>query len=457
MKGAAVEIISIRTPSLGDATYVAVHGDNAVIIDPQRDIGRFTDVLEDRGLTLTHVLETHMHNDYISGGRDLAQSRGADLVLPAASGAAFAFRAAFHNEDLDATSGLTIRPLHTPGHTPEHTSYLLLIDGEEHAVFTGGSLLVGAAGRSDLLGTEYARELSRLQFGSLQRLGLLPDATGVFPTHGEGSFCTASGAGRTTSTIGQEKAENPLYSFKDAEAFITDQLSSLVPYPRYYAHMGPTNKQNPTAVTITAPPELSAAEAAAQVASGTMVLDGRDRYSFASAHIAGSIGIELGDSYAPWTGWLLEYNAPLVLVLDDVADSVAAATELARIGFTDIRGVIRGIDKWAKAGQPTSSYPTATHTDLMAQLPVQSGDLQVLDVRDPLEWKAGHIKGSYHRYVPDIAEGLPGELDLSKPVWVVCQSGNRATIAAGLLEMQGAQPIVVAKGGVTDILSTLPG
>ena len=144
-----MEVISIRTPSLGDATYIAIHGGNAVIIDPQRDIGRFTDVLDDRRLTLTHVLETHMHNDYISGGRDLARDRDADLVLPAASGAGFAFRPAFHNEDLDATEGLVIRPLHTPGHTPEHTSYLLLVDGDEQGVFTGGSLLVGSAGRPD--------------------------------------------------------------------------------------------------------------------------------------------------------------------------------------------------------------------------------------------------------------------------------------------------------------------
>ena len=452
-----MEIISIRTPSLGDATYIAIHGDNAVIIDPQRDIGRFTDVLDDRGLTLTHVLETHMHNDYISGGRDLARVPWCRPGSPSRFGRGVCLpggvpqRRPRRNVRTDDSAAPYARA-HTRAHelsAAHRWRGACRLYRRQPARWRGG--------RSDLLGFEYARELSRLQFGSLQRLGLLPDATGVFPTHGEGSFCTASGAGRTTSTIGQEKAENPLYSFKDAEAFITDQLSSLVPYPRYYAHMGPTNKQNPTAVTITAPPELSAAETASQVASGTMVLDGRDRYSFASAHIAGSIGIELGDSYAPWTGWLLPYNAPLVLVLDDDADSVAAATELARIGFTDIRGVLRGIDKWVEAGQPTSSYPNATHTDLMAQLPVKSGDLQVLDVRDPLEWKAGHIEGSHHRYVPYIADGLPGELDLSKPVWVVCQSGSRATIAAGLLEMQGAQPIVVAKGGVTDILSSLSG
>lgn len=451
-----MEVVAIRTPSLGDATYLAIHGDSAVIIDPQRDINRFTDVLDERGLTLTHVLETHMHNDYISGGRDLAKRRGADLVLPAASGAGFAFVPAFHNEELTGIAGLTIRPLHTPGHTPEHTSYLFLIDGNEHAVFTGGSLLVGAAGRSDLLGFQYAEQLSRLQYGSLQLLGRLPDDTGVFPTHGEGSFCTASGAGRTTSTIGQEKAENPLYRFDDAQTFIADQLGSLVPYPDYYAQMGPANKQNPTAVEVTSPRELSPSEVAAEIAAGAVVVDGRDRHSFAAGHLAGSLGIELGDSFAPWAGWLLEYNSPLVLVLGDNADSRLAATELARIGFTNVRGVVRGIDSWISAGHPVVRYETVSHAGLASELDAGT-DAQVLDVRDPLEWASGHIDGSLHRYLPDLRDGLPEDLDPARPVWVICQSGNRASISAGLLEGHGVTPIVVSSGGVPDVLKVLAG
>ncbi len=447
-----MEVISIRTPSLGDATYIAIHGHNAIIIDPQRDIGRFTEVLDDRGITLTHVLETHMHNDYISGGRDLARSRDADLVLPAASGAAFPFLPAFHNEELEATNGLVIRPLHTPGHTPEHTSFLLLVDGEEQAVFTGGSLLVGSAGRSDLLGFQYAHELARLQYGSLQRLGQLPDPTGVFPTHGEGSFCTASGAGRTTSTIGQEKAENPLYQLHDVESFIENQLSTLVPYPRYYAHMGPANKQDPTAVHVEPPPELSPEDAESAIAAGAIVLDGRNRLAFAAGHVPGALGIELGDSYAPWAGWLLDYNVPLVLVLGDDQDAVAAATELARIGFVDVRGVMRGVAAWAASGRALSSYRTAPHTALLAAMQADEGT-QVLDVRDPLERAAGHIPGSHHRYLPDIHEGLPEGMNPAAPVWVICQSGNRASIAAGLLEWLGVEPVVVASGGVGEVLA----
>ena len=446
-----MDVISIRTPSLGDATYIVSHEGGAVVVDPQRDLGRFLDVLEDRDLTVSHVLETHMHNDYISGGRDLAKRTGADLVLPAASGAGFPFVPAFHHEDLEATGGLQIRPLHTPGHTPEHTSYLVLVDDIPQAVFTGGSLLVGAAGRSDLLGEEFAEQLAALQYGSLHRLAQLPDATGVFPTHGEGSFCTASGAGRTTSTIGQEKAENPLFTFPDVATFVTSQLAGLVPYPTYYAHMGPANKAGPTALAEPVVPEVGPDAVAVHLEAGGAVLDGRDRERFAAGHIPGSLGVELGDSFAPWAGWLLDYNVPIILVLDADQDAVMAATEMGRIGFTEIAGVLRDVDAWRDAGRPLASYETATIGELVAAM-ADDPNLQVIDVRDPQEWKAGHLDGSVHRYVPDVATGLPPGIDDEQSVWLVCRTGNRSSIAAGLIEPFGVTPVVVTKGGVPDAL-----
>ncbi len=446
-----MEVISIRTPSLGDATYLAVHDGNAVVVDPQRDLGRFREIIDGRDLTVTHVLETHMHNDYISGGRDLARSTGADLVLPAASGAAFAFVPAFHHEELAGADGMTIRPLHTPGHTPEHTSYLILVDGVATAVFTGGSLLVGAAGRSDLLGMPYAHQLAVLQFGSLQRLGTLPEETGVYPTHGEGSFCTASGAGRTTSTIGREKAENPLFGFTDAETFAKNQLAGLVPYPDYYAYMGPINKNGPDALDESAVPEITPDQVTAHVASGGAILDGRDRESFAAGHLPGALGIELGDSFAPWAGWLLEFNVPVVLVLEADQDARTAAVELGRIGFERVVGVLRGVEGWTAGGDELVACRTASIGALGAALD-QNPDTQVIDVRDPMEWESGHLDGSLHCYVPDLRQGLPMAIDPAKPVWLVCRTGNRASIAAGLVERYGAKPTVVTKGGVPDLL-----
>src|SRR5687768_8944044 len=214
-----MEIRSIRTPGLGDATYLLSHRGLGVVVDPQRDIDRFLAAAGELEVRVRYVLETHVHNDYVSGGRELAQETGSELVLPAGSGVAFAFTPAFHQEELGGEAGLTIRPIHTPGHTPEHVSYLVLIDGKPAALFSGGSLLVGSAGRPDLLGRPRARQLAVLQYGSVSRLARLPDEVGLFPTHGEGSFCTASGAGRSTSTIGEEKRSNPVLAYPDAEAF----------------------------------------------------------------------------------------------------------------------------------------------------------------------------------------------------------------------------------------------
>ncbi len=443
-----MRIESIRTASLGDTTYLLRHEDSVLVVDPQRDIDRFLDAIRDG--TVTHVLETHVHNDYVSGGRDLALRTGADLVLPAASGVGFGFVPAFHHEELTGSSGLAIRPLHTPGHTPEHMSYLVLIDGEPEAVFSGGSLLVGAAGRSDLLGDEFAEQLARLQYGSLQRLATLPDEVGVFPTHGEGSFCTASGAGRATSTIGREKSENPLYSIASADSFVASQLSGLTPYPAYYPHMAPINRTNPTAVGSPEIPDLDPGEFV-NLLAGSRVVDGRSRFDFAAGHIRGSIGIELGESFAPWVGWLFDFNAPLLLVLNADQDAGEAAVELARIGFTNILGVLRGVDAWRESGRELAVYETATAGQLKGHL---AGDWegQVLDVRDPLEWAAGHIEGSAHRYLPDLRHGLAGAANPGQQVWVVCRTGNRSSIAAGLLEALGVHPIVVATGGVPDII-----
>ena len=204
-----MEIISFRTPGLGDQSHLLTHEGHGVLVDPQRDVDRFTAKAAELDVELRFVLETHLHNDYLSGGEQVALRTGAQLVLPAAAAAAYPHTPAFHLEDIPGERGLSIRPIHTPGHTPEHTSYLVLLDGEPVAVFSGGSLLVSSAGRPDLLGPERARTLARLQHGSLHRLAGLPGGVKLLPTHGEGSFCTSTGAGRYTSTIAEEVGSHP--------------------------------------------------------------------------------------------------------------------------------------------------------------------------------------------------------------------------------------------------------
>jgi glyoxylase-like metal-dependent hydrolase (beta-lactamase superfamily II)/rhodanese-related sulfurtransferase len=439
-----MEIRTIRTPGLGDATYVLSHGGRALVVDPQRDVDRFLD----GSAEVRYVLETHLHNDYVSGGRSLAARTGAELVLPAGSGAAFRHTPAFHLEDLGG-GDLVVRPIHTPGHTPEHCSYLVLVEGEPVAVFSGGSLLVGSAGRPDLLGRARADSLARLQYRSIHRLAALPDGVGLYPTHGEGSFCTATGAGRATSTIGEERRTNPVLAYADEESFVAGQLAGLQPYPDYYASMGPINLMGPEPLPGRRPPELGPGDVEA-LPPRVAVVDARPRHRFAAGHIPGSLGVELRDDFGTWVGWLVPFGTPLALVLDGDGDLAEAVVQLARVGFDDVRGVLRGLDRWEEGGRRVQGFAT---TSLDGYLRAYDEGAQVLDVRSPGEWEAGHLEGSLHRYVPDLRAGLPVGLDPSRPVWVACGSGYRAAFAASLLERQGVEPVVLIDGGVPDLLA----
>lgn len=445
-----MEIRSIRTPGLGDATYILGHEGLGIVVDPQRDIDRFLAAADEMQLNVRYVLETHVHNDYVSGGRVLARETGAELVLPAGAGVAFDHVPAFHGEELGNEHQLTIRPIHTPGHTPEHVSYLVLIGGTPVALFSGGSLLVGAAGRPDLLGQARARQLGRLQYGSVNRLAKLPDEVGLYPTHGEGSFCAVTGAGRSASTIGTEKRENPYLQYADAEAFVTGQLAVLGPYPKYYPNMAPINTLGPTPLPARTATELTAADVAERDHS-VWVVDGRPREEFAAGHIAGSLAVELGDSFGTWVGWLVPFNAPLIVVLDPEQSIEEAVVQLGRIGFEQVVGVLRGVASWAGEGRPLESFETVDIAGFTEA--VRSGVAhQLLDVRAPAEWASGHLDRSIHRYVAELIESVPPELSSDEQVWVACGSGYRASIAASLLQRAGYRPVALREGGVLDLL-----
>jgi len=453
-----VQVRALRTPGLGDATYILSYKGMGIVVDPQRDVERFLDVADAGGVSIRYVLETHVHNDYVSGGRELARRARAELVLPAGAGVAFNHTPAFHLEDL-ADDGLIVRPIHTPGHTPEHLSYLVFADGQPAAVFSGGSLLVGSAGRPDLLGIERAHQLSVAQFHSLQRLAGLPEELELYPTHGEGSFCSASSAGRATSSIGLEKRTNPLLQYSTPEAFVQAQLAGLQPYPRYYAFMGRINTLGPEPMPPTSVPEVDATTVHQWVENAatatTFVVDARPRQAFASGHIPGALGVELADDFGTWVGWLLPFNAPIALVLDPDQDQHEAVVQLGRIGFDQVRGVLRGLSSWRTAGYAIAAYDVVD-ADRFANAVVDGSARQVLDVRSPSEWHAGSVPGAIWRYVPDLADGVPDTLTPGEPVWVLCASGFRASIAAALLERQGYRPMVLAEGGVADVQRRLP-
>jgi glyoxylase-like metal-dependent hydrolase (beta-lactamase superfamily II)/rhodanese-related sulfurtransferase len=426
---------------LGDTSYVVGYDGVGLVVDPQRDLDRFEAELDRTGAALKLVLETHLHNDYVSGGRHLAGNHGADLVLPAASGAAFPHTPAFHHEEL-TVGALTIRPIHTPGHTPEHTSYLLIIDDAEVAVFSGGSLLVSSAGRTDLLGTDRAEQLARLQYQSVNRLAGLGDDVHLLPTHGAGSFCTAAAPGlRAVSTIGLERRNNPVLQHADADAFVADALHGLEPYPTYYAHIGPINAEGPAPEPDYDLPVLAVDD----IPEGAYVVDIRSKADFAAGHLAGSLGIPASVETGVWTGWLVPFGAPVVLVTDSDEAAAAVATRLARIGYDDVRGVIHDL-----ADAETASYRAVGVDEVTAAL---DKGIQLVDVRSPGEWEIAHIEGSTHRYVPDITANT-FDLDRSREVWLVCVSGYRATIAAALFEAEGFTPVVLSEGGVPNVMRT---
>jgi glyoxylase-like metal-dependent hydrolase (beta-lactamase superfamily II)/rhodanese-related sulfurtransferase len=440
-----VEVVPISTPGLGDLSYLLCHRGLGILVDVQRDVGRFLDVLESRGVEPRYVLETHVHNDYVSGGKTLAEISGAELVMPAGSGVAYPHRPAFHREPIPF-AGLEIVPIHTPGHTPEHTSYLVVEDGRPLAVFSGGSLLVGAAGRTDLLGERRARQLARMQWASIRRLAELDDTVALYPTHGAGSFCTATVAGPSTSAIGTEKETNPALSFSDPEAFADDQLSRLDPFPAYYAHMGPINLFGPPPPPDTPVPRL---EPEQLERSGAVVVDGRPKEAFAEAHIPGSWGIEANQDFATWVGWLVPFDSPLVLVLDDEDTVGEARAALSRVGFDRVVGWMQGMDAWIDSGRPVASHGTITARGF---LELDEDGPQVLDVRAPSEWRDGHLPGSVHRYLPDLVAAIPEGLDPAEPVYVGCTTGHRASTAAGMLGDRGYRPVVMVGASLLGVL-----
>lgn len=435
-----MDVTSFRTPGLGDQTHLLTHDGMGILVDPQRDIGRFVDAAAGKNVELRFVVETHLHNDYVSGAEQAALRTGAELVLPAAAAPAYQHTPAFHLEDLDGGAGLVLRPVHTPGHTPEHTSYLVLIDGEPVALFSGGSLLVASAGRPDLLGPERARSLARLQHRSLRRLAALPPGTALYPTHGEGSFCTATGAGRLTSTIGTELTGNPLLAIDDPEEFADTLLAAPMPIPVFYRHMGPAN-------TLGVPPMPPVRVPDLDEPTGHVV-DIRPRHVQARGMLSGSYGIELDDDFGSWTGWLLPHDEPITLVAEPGQDVTEAVTQLAQIGIDTVQGVVRDLGQAA-----TQTYRIA---DLDAFVELLQPDAQLLDVRMPSEREQTRLEGAVERFLPDLfTQGIPTELDPERSVLVACASGRRAAIAAAYLAREGYRPIVLTGAGVPDIAAAL--
>jgi rhodanese-related sulfurtransferase len=354
----------------------------------------------------------------------------------------------------------TLRGLATPGHTPEHLAYLLRDGPEGIALFSGGSLMVGGAGRTDLLGPQRTDELTRLQFRSMRRLADLPDGVRVLPTHGAGSFCAVGSPGeRRTSTIAEERATNLSFTETDEEAFVRRQLTGLMAFPAYYAEMAPINRAGPPVLGAAPRPRaMTPDQVADALAAGARLVDVRDGAAFAERHVAGSLNVPLEPSFPSYVGWLLPFATPVVLsVLDDERDDDAldeASVQLGRIGWDAVLGHLEGgIDAWTASGRATRSFPILRLEQLVDELAAGEAG-EILDVRQTTEWDAGHLEGSRHLFVGDLPERLEG-FDPSERQTVICASGYRSSMAASLLDGAGVPVRLVARSGVPRALRSL--
>ena len=437
--GSGVEVVAIDTPALGDRSYLAHDGEVALVIDPQRDIDRVLALAAARGVRITHVFETHLHNDYVTGGLALAHATGAAYHVNAADEVAFDRVAVADGDVIEVSPVMRIRVLATPGHTFTHLSYVLAAAGHAHAVFTGGSLLYGSTGRPDLLGRAHAGELAHAQFASAHRLAsVLPEDADVYPTHGFGSFCSATQAEGNSSTIGRERRVNPVLILAE-DRYVSELLAGLDAYPAYYAHMGPANAAGPSDADLSAPRRADAAELRRRIDAGEWVVDLRARRAFAASHVAGTLSFDLDGSFATYLGWLIPWGTSLTL-LGQTAEQVAEAQrELVRIGIDRPAAAATGHPgDWA-GGRALRSYPVADFADLESVR--RHRPVVILDVRRDQEWDASHISGAVHvplhQLPARVAEVPAGE------VWVHCEAGYRASVAASFLDAAGRTVVAV--------------
>ena len=450
---AGLQVITIETPSLGDRSYIAHDGAKALVIDPQRDIDRVLRHVEELGLDVTHVVETHIHNDYVTGGFELARRTGATYVLNADDEVFFDAQGVRDGDRL-TVGALEVKVLHTPGHTPTHLSYVVS-DGTTTSAFTGGSLLYGSVGRTDLISRAMAEELTRRQFATARRLAdVLEDDVTVLPTHGFGSFCSSAAAdaqtadvdpryGVATSTIGQQRLENIALTIKDEETFVSAILSGLDAYPRYYAHMAPRNKLGPEPIDLSPPMPADASELAARIHAGEWVVDLRERTAYAADHVVGTVNVGVSDSLVTYLAWLVPWGTPVTLVGDTAEEVAEAQRQLARVGIDrPAAAATGGVSRWGE-GLGRGAFRISDYAELAAlRTAAPDGGPYVLDVRRDDERRNRAIVGSAHVPLHELTRRAL-EVPADREVWVHCAGGYRASIAASLLVRAGRTPVLI--------------
>ncbi|WP_434449196.1 MBL fold metallo-hydrolase [Lentzea sp. E54] len=433
------EVLPLVDVGLGNSAYLVDLGDGrALVVDVSLDLRATDQAVRRRGLSVAFAADTHLHADFLSGARRLSVTAGTRVLASAAGHREFAHSGLRDGDEVDL-GGLRLRALGTPGHTDEHLSFLLLDGDRPLGVFTGGSLIVGAAARTDLVAPERTEELARAQYASLRRLAELPDDVAVWPTHGAGSFCSAPPGADRTSTIGREKATNPLLHAPDEDSFVRELLGSLGSYPPYFGRLAEINRQGVVAGTPGLP-SLEVAAVRRLLADGARLIDVRPLADFAAAHVPGALSLPLRPAFASWLGWLAPHDRPLIVVRGADQDPAEIAWQAAKIGYFDLAGeVAGGMTAWVAAELPAAA------TRLVGPDQVRGA---VLDVRQDAEFASGHLPRAQHIELGD----LPGRLDEvpREPLVVMCGHGERAMGAASLLEQAGHRDVAVHTGGPGD-------
>ncbi len=435
-----LSIMTIDTPTLGDRSYLIHDGDVAFVVDPQRDIDRILALLDEHSLRLTDVFETHIHNDYLTGGLALATRTSARYHINAADEVAFDRTPIRDGDTVEVGDRMRLTAVATPGHTFTHLSFALddRTLGDTIGVLSGGSLLHGATGRPDLLGPEHTHALGRHQHASAHKLAeLVSDEAGVFPTHGFGSFCSAAQSGATESTIGGERLVNPVL-IQDVETWLSELVASLDAWPAYYAHMSAGNSAGPSEVDLRLPARADAIEVRRRIDAGEWVVDLRDRTEFAADHTPGTLNFGIEGPFATYLGWLIPWGTPVTLLGGTAENVTAAQRELVRIGIDrPVAHATSGPQDWS--GGSRASFATATFADL-AQVR-HRGNVVVLDVRREQEYTAARIDGALNIPLHELADRV-GEVPEGE-IWVHCAGGYRASIAASMLDASGRHLVAV--------------
>ncbi len=441
-----VRIYEFVDEGLGHSSYLVDLGDHtAATIDPPRFPTAHAILAERAGLRITWTIDTHSHADYVTGSPGLAARLGTTFVAPAASHLETPHQPVRDGGRLDLSANVTLVAIATPGHTPDHHAYVLEADGVAVGLFTGGSLMVGTVGRTDLCGPDLAVPLAHEMYRSLHRFDDLSDDVAVYPTHGAGSFCSSPGAVERVSTLGRERATNPFLRTSTEGAFVERLVAGFGTFPTYFARLPEVNRRGPRRYDAVPTLALLSVDAfARRSAAGAVVVDVRPFAHFGRGHIPGSLSITLRPVFAGWAGWIIDPDRPLLFVLDPGQDRVDLVRQCLDVGHEHLVGELDGgIDAWTASGRTLAT---------IRMVDVDHLDHALFDVRQADEYTTGHIPRTVN---VELAAVPMTELPAG-PLTVMCGHGERAMTAASLLTAAGHLDVSVFDGG-PDTWATVTG